>query len=99
MNKRGCPKWAYKKIAVLKSKAVSKIDLKTNKVIKTYSSVLEAARQNNIVHACITRVCNGKRKQTGGYGWCYGTKAEVNRKLKLGNQLEFDFMQKIDSKE
>ena len=97
MNKTGCPKCAYKKIAALKSKVVSKIDLKTNKVIKTYPSVLEAARQNNIIHACITRVCNGKRKQAGGYGWRYGNKAKVNKKLKLGNQLEFDFMQKIDS--
>lgn len=98
-NKSGCIKCAYKKLATLKSKAVSKINLKTNKVIKTYPSVAEAARQNNIVAACITRVCNGERKQTGGYKWCYGTKVEVNRKLKLGKQLEFDFMQKIDSKE
>ena len=89
-RKSGCKKCAYKKLTALKSEPISKIDLKTNKVIKTYPSLAEASRQNSISTACILRVCKSERKQTGGYGWCRGDKKEATRKLKLGKQLELN---------
>ena len=50
------------------SKAVAKIDKKTDKILEIYPSVSEAERQNNC-HSHIKDVCNGKRKTAGGYKW------------------------------
>lgn len=48
---------------------VSKIDIKTGRVIKTYTSLAEAARKNGVYGANIRKVLDGKRKSTGGYAW------------------------------
>lgn len=39
--------------------------------IKEYSSIQEAAKQNNIIATHISRCARGKRKKTGGYIWKY----------------------------
>ena len=56
------------------SKPVEQLDLNGN-VIKTYSSVNEAKRQNKCckVWECVS----GKRKQAGGYIWRYKTDNHV----------------------
>ena len=41
-----------------KSKSVEKIDVKTNKIITTYKSIKEAARENNTSHSAIFYSCN-----------------------------------------
>lgn len=51
------------------SKAVAKIDIKTNQILSVYSSVSEAERENKNCHFHIKDVCHGKRKTAGGYKW------------------------------
>lgn len=51
------------------SKAVAKLDIKTEEILEIYSSVSEAERQNPKCHSHIKDVCHGKRKTTGGYKW------------------------------
>lgn len=53
-----------------KSRPVGKIDLNTGEIIETYSSVREAEIKNNIQRH-IGKVCLGKRKTAGGFGWEY----------------------------
>jgi len=52
---------------------VAKLDKNTLKVLKTYESVNEAARQlgdvKKVSHIC--KVCNGQRKTAYGYRWEY----------------------------
>ena len=50
------------------SKAVDMFSL-DGKYIKTYPSQAEAVREHNMKHNKISYVCNGKRKQAGGYMW------------------------------
>lgn len=52
-----------------KNKAVQMIDKDTGKVLKCFPSMMEAERQTHISNADISRVCNGKLKQAGGYLW------------------------------
>lgn len=54
---------------VLKKK-VAKIDPNTGAIIKVYSSVGEAERENGNTHH-IADVCNGKRKKCKGFFWKY----------------------------
>lgn len=49
-------------------KAVGQYDLQ-NKLIKTYPSISEAARQNNISFSSISLCCNGYRKTSHNYRW------------------------------
>ncbi|MBQ5799261.1 MAG: hypothetical protein IIW18_00965, partial [Oscillospiraceae bacterium] len=60
------------KSASAKSKKVQMMDLNSREVIKTFSSVSEAARELGISSGNISAVCrdNG-RKQAGGYAWKY----------------------------
>ena len=51
------------------SKAVAKLDIKTEEVLEIYSSISEAERQNPKCHSHIKDVCHGKRKTAGGYKW------------------------------
>lgn len=39
--------------------------------IRKYSSLAEASRMTGINYQSISRVCNGKRKQAGGFKWKY----------------------------
>lgn len=52
------------------SKEVFKIDRKGN-VLHKYSSMKEAARDNNCFSSNIYKACNGLIKTTGGYIWRY----------------------------
>ena len=52
------------------SKAVAKLDPKTEEIIEVYESAAEAERHNgNTQH--ISDVCNGKRKTCKGFKWKY----------------------------
>lgn len=52
------------------SKAVAKLDPKTEEILEVYSSAAEAERYNgNTKH--ISDVCNGKRKTCKGFKWKY----------------------------
>lgn len=51
-------------------KKVDMYDLFDN-YIKTYNSIIEASKENNIYHSNITACCKGKLHKTGGYKWKY----------------------------
>lgn len=53
------------------SKQICKIDLLTNEVLNTYSTIALAARENNCDPSGITKVCKGKRNSCGGFKWKY----------------------------
>ena len=50
-------------------KPVNQIDIKTNKIIKTWSSAKEAADLLGLERPKISNVCNGVRKSHGGFIW------------------------------
>lgn len=50
---------------------VMKIDTKTNKIIQTFDSTVEAMKETGIDRTNITRCCNGKLVTAGGYIWKY----------------------------
>ena len=50
-------------------KPVNQIDIKTNKIIKTWSSAKEAADLLGFSRPKISNVCNGVRKSHGGFIW------------------------------
>lgn len=50
---------------------VHKLNKETREIIKTYGSFGEADRENGISHILIRRVCQGKKKSSGGFGWKY----------------------------
>ena len=53
-------------------RAVLKIDLNTKEVVAEYSSISEAAKENNMkTKSNIRAVCKGLRNHAGGYGWRY----------------------------
>ena len=60
-------------------KEVNQYDLNLN-FIKSYKSVAQAAKENNIDHSCISAVAKGRRKTTHGYIWRY--KYQDNNALK-----------------
>lgn len=61
----------HSEIAGKPKKAVYQIDLKTNVIINTYSSIAEAGRLTNTRSSNISLVCNGSRNSAGGYKWEY----------------------------
>ena len=50
-------------------KKVQQIDIKTNKVIKTYDSIRQVYRELGKIQGHISDVCNGKRKTAFGFKW------------------------------
>ena len=52
------------------SKRVNQYDLQGN-FIKTWNSIIQVEKELNIFHSRIIEVCQGKRKQIGGYKWRY----------------------------
>jgi len=52
-----------------RKKQIVMCDLITQKEIKTFDSVREAARQTGISHSGISKVINGKGLSAGGYYW------------------------------
>lgn len=53
------------------NKRVIKYDIITNEMLQIYDSIALAARENNCDASAIIKVCKGKRKKCGGYGWKY----------------------------
>lgn len=53
-----------------RKKKVIQLDLQDNFITK-YNSVAEASRQSGISKTCISRVCRGERKDSGGFKWKY----------------------------
>lgn len=49
-----------------KSKSIIQFDLNGN-MLKEFESMCICARELNLQHSCISMVCNGIRKTTGGY--------------------------------
>lgn len=47
------------------------IDKITHKIVKKYSSIVEAEKEVNGKTSVIIQVCNGDRKSCYGYIWCY----------------------------
>ena len=47
------------------------LQIKDGVVINRFSSIGEAGRATNIIASCISDVCRGKNKTTGGYVWKY----------------------------
>lgn len=62
-------------------KKLNKLDLKTGKIIKEYSSCSEAECDTGILH--IDAVCRGDRNSAGGFGWEYQNQEKVIREGKL----------------
>lgn len=62
-------KKGYKEMSITQGRRVVQIDKKTNKPIKTYTSIMEASRQLNICDSCIRRNLKGNCNQAGGYKW------------------------------
>lgn len=67
----GCPKCGVRKSALSRSKKVHMIDKQSNKVLRTFESIMDASRQMNISSGNIGTVCRGKRPYAGGYIWRY----------------------------
>lgn len=67
----GCKKCSVQNLLLTNSKPVKMIDKKTNKSIKIFKSISDAAREMNINDSNISMVCNGKRLSAGGYIWRY----------------------------
>lgn len=67
----GCPICGHKKAAKSFSFPVNLIDIKTNKILKTFNSVTEASKEMHISYGNISKVCKGQREEAGGYKWSY----------------------------
>ena len=46
-----------------------------------FDSIKSAAKESNITRNCVSKVCNGQRKSTHGFGFVFLTKAEAEAKL------------------
>lgn len=55
------------------ARPVEQVDLDTGKVVKTWKSMREAARNFGIGHQNIRSCCIGERKRMKGYGWRYAS--------------------------
>lgn len=53
---------------------VEQYDLKGN-YVKTYNSIKEASKENDIYHSNISACCKGKLNKTGGFIWKYKEEA------------------------
>jgi hypothetical protein len=60
-------------------KQVSSYDFNGN-LVKTYNSILEAAKDVNITDPTIHKCLSNKRNQAGGYMWAYGSLVQINSK-------------------
>lgn len=47
-----------------------------------FSSIEEASKKSNTTHSSVSKVCNGVRKTTKGYGFSFLTKADAEARLK-----------------
>ena len=88
---QGCPKCRGQKISQALRLSIQQIDIKSQKIIKTYNSVREAAENTKVTPSHISMVCTGQRKTAGGYIWRYANEQEAQKRRKSTKQLEFDF--------
>lgn len=71
---------------------VKQYDLDGN-YIQTFHSVAEASRITNTSAAGITNCCGKRRKQAGGYMWCYESDEIINPYSPKGNKvLQYDLL-------
>ena len=70
-RKQGCRICGIKRRADKSSIPIEMLDIKTNDVIKTFSSIQEAARTLNTMPSNICMVCKGIRNKACGYKWRY----------------------------
>lgn len=54
------PSWLTRKVSKLSPKG---------KILSNYSSIAQAAKENNILHTSIANVLSGRSKTAGGYLW------------------------------
>lgn len=59
------------KLSLANSKPILQYNIETNKPIKEWYGVREAARCLNLNSSSISKVCRGEMNQSGGYGWQY----------------------------
>lgn len=55
----------------ISEKRVGQYDLKTDKLINSFSSIKEAGSKTNTNNTSIVKVCKGDRKSAGGFRWKY----------------------------
>lgn len=67
------------------SKPVYQIDIKTDRIIKTWSSSAEIRRELKIRHA--DEVCSGRRKTAGGFKWKHVEKEKIKKVAKSVYQI------------
>ena len=90
----GCIKCGIKQSNEAKMKSVNMMSPKTGDIIKTFSSITEAAVKMHINSSNISMVCKGIRPKAGGYIWQYADGKENKKHQKETQQLEFDFKSK-----
>lgn len=86
----GCPMCAKERNALAKSINVNMLDIRTNQIVNTFTSISEAGRLMKINPANIGSVCRGQRTQAGGYNWEYADKKISAKYKKQEKQLELD---------
>lgn len=64
---------SYKTMLDPKQKAVEQLEITTGSVVGRYISTMEAERVTGIAHNSISKVCLGKRRSAGGFGWKYAS--------------------------
>lgn len=87
----GCPICAKERCDFAKCVAVNMINIKTNKIVKTFVSISEAGQKMKINPANIGSVCKGQRTKAGGYGWKYADEKRAKKYKGVKKQLLFDF--------
>lgn len=55
----------------VEKKAVYKIDLNTLEILDEFCSIYDAYKKTKIHMSNISKVCNKKLRQTGGFAWCF----------------------------
>lgn len=53
------------------NRAKSILQIKKDKIVSEFGSILEAQRKTGIDHSSISMCCTGKRHTAGGYKWIY----------------------------
>ena len=89
-NPTGCPMCGKERSALTKSISINMIDIKTNQIVKTFTSISEAGKQMKTNPANIGCVCRGQRSKAGGYKWEYADENISKKYKKQNNQLELN---------
>ncbi len=73
------------------AKTVYMISMSTNKVLRQFASVRDAAKEMGFYEGTIRKTCMGIRKSAYGYIWRYADEMESEKYKKYNRQLKFDF--------